>query len=224
MRIPSHSTIAAYGALFVALGGTSYAATQLPAHSVGTQQLRNGAVTQAKIAHGKQLITRANIAGAVADTLTTDQVLTALSAAVQGAPGLQGDPGKPGPAGPAMQGPQGDAGPQGNSGSQGSEGVPGTPGTSVGSATVEANGTADTIKFLTLASHTTTGTYCFDTDKGVIATVTAATASLTGNATSGGTIAVEKSPTSGACANHDLAVTTAQGGTAADLAFDLIVS
>ena len=34
----------AYLALFVALGGTSYAATQLPANSVGTAQLRPGAV------------------------------------------------------------------------------------------------------------------------------------------------------------------------------------
>lgn len=36
-------------ALLVALGGTSYAATQLPAKSVGTAQLKNKAVTLAKI-------------------------------------------------------------------------------------------------------------------------------------------------------------------------------
>jgi len=36
-------------ALFVALGGTSYAATQLPANSVGTKQIRPGAVTPAKL-------------------------------------------------------------------------------------------------------------------------------------------------------------------------------
>jgi hypothetical protein len=39
----------AYVALFVALGGTTYAATQLPANSVGTKQLKNGAVTSAKV-------------------------------------------------------------------------------------------------------------------------------------------------------------------------------
>jgi hypothetical protein len=42
-----HNTIALI-ALFVALGGTSYAALNLPAGSVGTRQLRNGAVTPSK--------------------------------------------------------------------------------------------------------------------------------------------------------------------------------
>jgi hypothetical protein len=36
-------------ALFVALGGTSYAAVRLPAKSVGTKQLRSNAVTSAKV-------------------------------------------------------------------------------------------------------------------------------------------------------------------------------
>lgn len=40
----------ALAALFVALGGTSYAALSLPAGSVGTRQLRNEAVTAAKLA------------------------------------------------------------------------------------------------------------------------------------------------------------------------------
>ena len=41
-----------YIALFVALGGTGYAALSLPANSVGTRQLRSGAVTSRKIAKG----------------------------------------------------------------------------------------------------------------------------------------------------------------------------
>jgi hypothetical protein len=39
----------AYLALFVALGGTSYAAFSLPAGSVGARELKNGAVTAAKM-------------------------------------------------------------------------------------------------------------------------------------------------------------------------------
>ncbi|MDQ2894095.1 MAG: hypothetical protein M3Y09_00355 [Actinomycetota bacterium] len=35
--------------LFIALGGTSYAALSLPVGSVGTRQLRNGSVTPAKL-------------------------------------------------------------------------------------------------------------------------------------------------------------------------------
>ena len=44
--------VVAYLALFVALGGTSYAAISIPRNSVGTRQLRNGAVTAAKLAKG----------------------------------------------------------------------------------------------------------------------------------------------------------------------------
>jgi hypothetical protein len=39
-------------ALFMALGGTSYAATQLSSNSVGTTQIRDGAVTAGKIHNG----------------------------------------------------------------------------------------------------------------------------------------------------------------------------
>ncbi len=39
-------------ALFVALGGTSYAATRLPSNSVGSGQIRAGAVTAVKIRNG----------------------------------------------------------------------------------------------------------------------------------------------------------------------------
>ena len=54
MRLLGHlrSNGVAYVALFVALGGTSYAAFSLPHGSVGTVQLRNGAVTAKKVANG----------------------------------------------------------------------------------------------------------------------------------------------------------------------------
>lgn len=53
-RMLSHirSNAVAYLALFVALGGTSYAAIKLPRNSVGTAQLRRGAVTNKKLAAG----------------------------------------------------------------------------------------------------------------------------------------------------------------------------
>ncbi len=49
-RRPSAALVVAFVALFAALGGVGWAATQLPANSVGTRQLRNNAVTYQKIA------------------------------------------------------------------------------------------------------------------------------------------------------------------------------
>src|SRR6185312_15314335 len=46
------SNAIAYLALIVALGGTSYAAINLPANSVGPRQLKSGAVTTNKLANG----------------------------------------------------------------------------------------------------------------------------------------------------------------------------
>ena len=43
------NNLIAYLALFVALGGTSYAAATLPSGSVGTPQLRNGAIIASKL-------------------------------------------------------------------------------------------------------------------------------------------------------------------------------
>ena len=51
-RRPSASLAISLLALFVALGGTSYAAISLPDKSVGTAQLKNAAVTGGKIADG----------------------------------------------------------------------------------------------------------------------------------------------------------------------------
>jgi hypothetical protein len=49
LRAPSPALVISLIALFVALGGTTYAATSLPANSVGTTQLKNGAVTASKL-------------------------------------------------------------------------------------------------------------------------------------------------------------------------------
>jgi hypothetical protein len=49
---PSHATVVAYMALFIALGGTSYALTQLPPNSVGTAQLKPHSVGTAQLKDG----------------------------------------------------------------------------------------------------------------------------------------------------------------------------
>jgi hypothetical protein len=48
-RRPSPPMVVAFVALMVALAGTSYAAIQLPANSVGTKQLKKNAVTGKKV-------------------------------------------------------------------------------------------------------------------------------------------------------------------------------
>jgi hypothetical protein len=52
MRKPSPALVISLVALFVALGGTSYAAIRLPKNSIGTKQLKDGAVTRSKISSG----------------------------------------------------------------------------------------------------------------------------------------------------------------------------
>jgi hypothetical protein len=92
VRRPSPALIVSTIALIVALGGTSYAALTLPQNSVGTRQLRNGAVTLTKIA-------------------------AKARSALAGARGVTGATGSRGPQGP--QGNSGPSGPQGNAGPPG---------------------------------------------------------------------------------------------------------
>ncbi len=49
IRRPSFPTVISLIALFVALGGTSYAVVKLPAKSVGNRELKSNAVTSSKI-------------------------------------------------------------------------------------------------------------------------------------------------------------------------------
>ena len=48
----SFANVVSVLALFVALGGSAYAATQIPRNSVGTKQLKNRSITAAKIRNG----------------------------------------------------------------------------------------------------------------------------------------------------------------------------
>ena len=70
-------------ALFVALGGTTYAATALPKNSVGTKQLKNNAVTAPKIKNGAVTTAKINtnaVTGAKVLESSLAQVPSALNA------------------------------------------------------------------------------------------------------------------------------------------------
>jgi hypothetical protein len=94
---PSPSMVVAFTALLVALGGTGYAATQLPKNSVGKKQLKKNAVVSSKVKNGS-LLGRDFKAGQLP----------------RGLPGPKGDQGSAGP-----RGEQGPAGPRGEQGPAG---------------------------------------------------------------------------------------------------------
>lgn len=104
-------------ALFLALGGVSYAAVTLPRNSVGALQIRKNAVTRAKIKRD-----------AVTGAKVKDGSLTAAD--FRKLPSLQ--QGTPGPTGPT--GPKGDTGAAGPIGLTGLTGAPGLANLSVTSS------------------------------------------------------------------------------------------
>jgi hypothetical protein len=88
IRRPSPATAIALLALFVALGGTSYAAFSLPKNSVGTKQLKRDAVTTSKIKRHAVTAAKINPAGL---TVPAAQHATTASSAIN-ASALGGEP------------------------------------------------------------------------------------------------------------------------------------
>src|SRR5690348_12492027 len=82
-------------ALFVALGGTGYAAIKLPRNSVGSAQLRARAVSGSKLRPGA-VTTRAIKNGTIATSDLSAKARSALR-------GLQGPTGPAGPAGVTLR-------------------------------------------------------------------------------------------------------------------------
>jgi hypothetical protein len=79
-RLAAHvkGNVVGYVALFIALGGTSYAAIKLPANSVGTRQVRDGSLRGQDLAPGtvrRGLRGPAGPAGSLADGLPSGKTL-----------------------------------------------------------------------------------------------------------------------------------------------------
>jgi Collagen triple helix repeat (20 copies) len=97
----TYANVVATLALFVALGGGAVAATKLGKNSVGTRQLKNGAVTEAKLAATAQAALRGaqGARGEAGPKGEAGAAGTAGAPGERGAPGVEGPPGQEGPSG-----------------------------------------------------------------------------------------------------------------------------
>jgi hypothetical protein len=163
--------VVAYLALFVALGGSSYAALQLPKGSVGTKQLKKDAVTSAKVKPGSLLLN---------DFKSSQRELLR---GPQGAPGTQGPQG--------VRGAQGVQGVQGVQGTKGDAGVAGADGSARAAATVSNAtipafiGTPKGFTAVARPAGVATGVYCLTPSAGVPVVASHAVASVELGASSG---------------------------------------
>lgn len=215
MRLPKHSTLAAYAALFVALGGTSYAATELAPNSVGSTQIRNGSVTRSDLAKSARPATKAKLAQAITDVVTDPA--TGVNIHVTGEKGDKGDTGAQGATGTGAQGAKGDTGSTGAKGDTGSQGPAGG---SWGYGRVSDTGTLTNASGLTV-THPAQGIYCVDTS--LPAHVAVATAEGDGASTRSAVALVAPDSTT-PCNGHDAQVSTAVSGAGADAPFYLMVN
>ncbi|HEY0277870.1 MAG TPA: hypothetical protein VGC32_06340 [Solirubrobacterales bacterium] len=122
---PTYSNVVATLALFFALAGGAWAATQLPKESVGSTQLAKGAVTPAKLsAQAKKGFTgargEAGAQGALGPRGNEGQRGESGAAGATGPQGIRGATG--------ATGPTGSRGEPGESGERGERGITGTPG------------------------------------------------------------------------------------------------
>src|SRR5690348_8958654 len=81
-RRPTASMVISLIALFVALGGASYAAVSLPRNSVGTAQIRNNAVNYKKIAQhtiGLQRIDQSRVQVRVSRGCTNNSAINGIT-------------------------------------------------------------------------------------------------------------------------------------------------
>lgn len=155
-------TVISILALFVALGGTGYAALRIPNNSVGTKQLKKNAVTSAKVKNHSLL----------AVDFQANQLPTGPQGPKgdTGATGAKGDTGATGPKGDT--GATGPAGPTASAFAQNSAGqaLSGSP-TVVNQATITTTVTSRIIADASIDVHSTAAAnlYCFvTTDPGLL--------------------------------------------------------
>ena len=169
-RYLSYANVVASLALFVALGGSAYAAVQLSKSSVRSAHIKNGQVKGADLRKNAVTSKKIKDGSLLAQDFGTGQ-LVAGAPGPQGTRGPEGEPGAGGPQGP--QGAQGARGPEGPQGDRGLPGEQGEPGTSPVVAFAQVPRTASELSHIPAAkrsgiadfSHATDSFYCFDLEQ-----------------------------------------------------------
>jgi hypothetical protein len=189
-------------ALFVALGGTGYAAIKLPKNSVTSKTIKKGAVTNAKL--GKNAVTSSKVKNG--SLLKVDFAAGQLPAGAQGPQGIQGSPGTNGTNGTdGAQGPAGIAAAYARVAADGTL-LPNVVGTDF------PNGTKDIEQ--TMITNPAAGVYCFTgmTFKPASAMVTLDNAGASTAAANNFSIgvAVERGNTLGSCPDGNARVVATQ--------------
>jgi Collagen triple helix repeat (20 copies) len=136
---PSPATIISLVALFVALGGTSYAALSIPRNSVNSASVVNGSLQKVDLSENAVNLLKGN-RGPRGPQGSQGGLGPQGPQGATGTQGPKGDSGAQGAMG--QQGPKGDAGAQGAQGLKGDKGDPGTPATRLW-ARVAFNGTRE---------------------------------------------------------------------------------
>lgn len=163
--MPRHSTIAAYLALFIALGGTSYAAVNLERNSVKAEHIAKDAVRSSEIkdrsirlrdihpsARGVNL-TKARAAQVIEEVLEDPEYN--ISIRVAGEKGDKGDTGA-----------KGTDGAKGDQGAQGSRGATGPRGAALAFGYVKSNGAVENSANLTAKKADGALAYCVKATEG----------------------------------------------------------
>lgn len=142
----SYANVMATAAMFVALGGSSYAAVTLSKNSVTSTSIKNGQVKTADLATNAVTSAKVKDFSLLSEDFKPGQL-------VAGAPGPAGPGGPKGDTGPTgLQGPKGDTGTNGTNGS------PGTPATKLW-AVVNSDGTLARGSGAAAAERASTGIY-----------------------------------------------------------------
>ncbi len=164
----SYANITSTLTVFIAVAGTAWAATSLPAGSVGAAQIRTGAVTSGKVRDhtltARAFRDRTALVGPTGPAGAVGPPGTAGPAGPRGAAGADGKPGQTGPQGP--RGPIGAPGPAGAAGVQGPDGPPGQPG-SGGAAAIGYTTVVD--KTQTFAEHASLADFSVHCPPGLVA-------------------------------------------------------